>query len=357
MKKIIKAAAALIAVLLLAAGAYIAYLFIDYERLPDNLELPCVLNSDVVLPAGEELSAVSWNIGFGAYNDDFSFFMDGGSESRAYSEEICEENIRRAISALKQLDADLMLLQEVDVKGTRSHGVNQREMIEGAFAGSHSSVYAQNYDSGYLFYPFHSPIGANRSGLLTLCDARIESALRRSLPIESGLRRFFDLDRCYSVSSIPVSGGKYLMLFNLHLSAYTADGTIAVEQIRLMLAQMRDEYEKGNYVIAGGDFNMDLWGDSSAYTGVSGEAYSWAQPFPADLPGEGFALCDSLRAEKPVLSCRNADMPYVRGQTFEVTLDGFIVSENVQPVSCEIIDEGFLVSDHNPVMLRFVLEP
>lgn len=355
MKKILKAALALILTVLLVVGAYVAYLFIDYSRLSDNQELVCVQRIEESLNAGEELSIVTWNLGFGAYSDDFSFFMDGGTESRAYSKEACESNISSAIEALKKQDADLMLLQEVDVKGTRSYDVNQAAMLEDAFMDSHSSVYAQNYDSGYLFYPLHSPIGANQGGILTFADARIDGAVRRSLPIESGIRKFFDLDRCYSVSRIPVSNGKNLMLFNLHLSAYTADGTIATKQLEMMLDHMEEEYAHGNYVIAGGDFNKDLWRDSSVYTGVSGEAYSWAQPFPTDLLSSGFSLADSCNPDYPVLSCRNADMPYAKGETFEITLDGFIVSDNVQILSCEAIDEGFRNSDHNPVRMEFVL--
>ncbi len=48
------------------------------------------------------------------------------------------------------------------------------------------------------------------------------------------------------------------MLYDLHLSAYTSDGTIATEQLALLLADMQAEYEKGSWCVAGGDFNKDL---------------------------------------------------------------------------------------------------
>ena len=38
-------------------------------------------------------------------------------------------------------------------------------------------------------------------------------------------------------------------------------------------------------------------------------------------------------------------------------IDGFIVSDNVQVESVETMDEGFVFSDHNPVCLRFRLDP
>ena len=40
------------------------------------------------VPVGEELTVTSWNIGFGAYTDRFSFFMDGGEYSRGFSEAV-----------------------------------------------------------------------------------------------------------------------------------------------------------------------------------------------------------------------------------------------------------------------------
>ena len=72
---------------------------------------------------------------------------------------------------------------------------------------------------------------------------------------------FWTLNCCYSVSRVPVSGGGELVLYDLHLSAYTSDGTIATEQLALLLADMQAEYEKGSWCVAGGDFNEgDLLG-------------------------------------------------------------------------------------------------
>ena len=280
--------------------------------------------------------------------------MDGGTESRAFSKEACEENVNAAIEKQRAWNPDLMLVQEVDFDSNRSHHVDQIQMLEAAFP-EYSAVFAQNYDSSYLFYPVTKPIGASKSGVLTLASAQIGDAVRRSLPIEGGINKFFDLDRCYSVSSIPVSDGRTLKLYNVHLSAYSSDGSIAREQLALMAQEMAADYAAGNYVIAGGDFNKDLWGDSSAYSGVSGVDASWCKPFPAELLPEGFTLVNSLDEENLVLSSRNTNIPYKRGESFEATLDGFIVSDNVQVRSCAIVDTAYANTDHNPVRMRFVL--
>ncbi len=354
MKKVLIALLIVLALLILVVGGYVAYLFIDFHRTPDKQALTASTAGASALPAGVEQSVVSWNIGFGAYSADFSFFMDGGTESRAFSKEACEENVNAVIEKLRAWNDDLMLVQEVDFDSDRSRHVDQIQMIEEAFP-QYSAVFAQNYDSSYFFYPVTNPIGASKSGILTLSGAQIDDAVRRSLPIEGGINKFFDLDRCYSISSIPVSDGRTLKLYNVHLSAYSSDGSIAREQLALMAEEMAADYAAGNYVIAGGDFNQDLWGDSGAYSGVTGVDASWCKPFPAELLPEGFTLVNSLDEENLVLSSRNTDTAYVKGKTFEATLDGFIVSDNVQVKSCAIIDTAYANTDHNPVRMRFVL--
>ena len=54
------------------------------------------------------------------------------------------------------------------------------------------------------------------------------------------------------------------------------------------------------------------------------------------------------------VGCRNADGPYHAGQ-FVLTVDGFIVSDNVSVSMTEVIDTGFAYSDHNPVHMSFKL--
>lgn len=79
-----------------------------------------------------------------------------------------------------------------------------------------------------------------------------------------------DLDRCYCVNRLPAADGKELILINLHLSAYTTDPTIADQQLAMLYDDMVKEYEAGNYVICGGDFNKDLLGDSRRSSASAG---------------------------------------------------------------------------------------
>ncbi len=342
-------------VLILIISGYIAYLFIDYDRVEDNLELEVLGKvENAKISANEEFEIVSFNIGFGAYEPDYGFFMDGGTESRAFSEERLLENLSDIEAFLSERNADIYLLQEVDEDGTRTYHVNERERFEKLFS-SYTSVWTQNWDSSYLFYPITQPHGKNLAGMMTFSRFGVYSALRRSLPIEDTLMKIVDIDRCYSVSRIPVDNGKELVVYNAHLSAYTSDGKIAEEQIKLLAADMSAEYEKGNYVICGGDFNKDLHGNAEEIFGVSGKDYTWAQPFPTALiDGMSISLVVPYDETDPVPSCRNADGPYNENQ-FVLTVDGFIVSDNVEVIESNVIDVGFEYSDHNPVYMNFKL--
>ena len=215
--KIILAAILAVAAILLA---YVAYVFIAYYRVEDNVKLEVHQKAESKVNVDEELSILSYNIGFGAYSDDYSFFMDGGKESRARSPEAVYENIDGALNIIQDENPDFMLLQEVDLDGTRSHHIDQTTLVRDAFP-KYSSVFAQNYDSPYLFWPLLEPHGANKAGTMTLSSYKIQSSLRRSLPIEEDFMKLVDLDRCYAINRIPTNDGHKFVLINFHLSAYT----------------------------------------------------------------------------------------------------------------------------------------
>ena len=350
MNKVLKAILCVLAALVLIAGAYVAYVFIDFHRLPEVTALDVKGGSTAMAEAGTPYKLVSFNTGFGAYEPDYGFFMDGGTQSWVWSKERLLANMSAITGFLKDQQADFCFLQEVDENATRTYHVNEREIMENALTGF-DSVYAQNWDSPFLFYPFTQPHGKTQCGIMTFSSKQITSAVRQSLPIETGVMKLVDLDRCYSASRVPVSNGRELVLYNMHLSAYTSDGVIATEQLRLLLTDMKGEAERGNYVVCGGDFNKDLLGDSSQYFGIKGDDYTWAQPIPEGT-FDGLPL--TLVASSNAPSCRVAEGPYVPTQ-FVLTIDGFIVSDNVRVLGHEVIDTGFAMSDHNPVSISFEL--
>lgn len=39
-----------------------------------------------------------------------------------------------------------------------------------------------------------------------------------------------------------------------------------------------------------------------------------------------------------------------------MTVDGFLVSDNVEAVSADVVDAGYRYSDHNPIYMDFILK-
>ena len=81
MKKWVKIILCVLLALLLLAGGYV---FIDYRRIGAQMLTP-VQSTDAArsVDTNTAYTVVSWNIGFGAYEDDYGFFMDGGTGSPA----------------------------------------------------------------------------------------------------------------------------------------------------------------------------------------------------------------------------------------------------------------------------------
>ena len=353
MKKALKIVGIILIVIAVIAVSYVAYVLIAYHRIGDTpLEVTVGKAAEANVA---DYTVVSYNIGFGAYESDYGFFMDGGDKSWAWSEERLDKNLKNIAKTLSEQDADIYFIQEVDIDSTRTYGVDERPYLTEALPDMYN-VFAQNFDSPFLFYPFHQPHGIARSGIMTFSKPGIYLAGRVELPVESGLTKLVDLDRCYSKCRVMLRNEKNMVLYNFHLSAYTSDGAIATKQLELLLADMQSEYEKGNYCVAGGDFNKDILGDSSQYFGKADKEYTWAQPVPEGVfDGKNITLVAPLDKNDPVPSCRNADSAYHPGQLV-LTIDGFLVSENVDVVSSEVIDTGFAYSDHNPVKMTLSLK-
>lgn len=358
-RKIIKALKILgivLGAILIVVAGYLIYVFASYSRIEDNQNLTIEGNAELSeATIGEEYTIVTQNFGFGAYVQDYTFFMDGGKESRARSKNSVLQCINQCYDTIKSLNPDLVILQEVDTDSTRSYGVNQKKMFGEKLVG-YSEAYAVNYHSAYLMYPILEPHGASNSGIDTYSKFEITSALRRKLPISDSLSKILDLDRCYSISRVETSNGKELVIFNVHLSAYGSNPSVRSSQFEKLFGDMKKEYEAGNYVICGGDFNADFTSTSvSVLNNNSGETYGWTKEFPDDSIPAGFKKCTEYTSGKQEPTARNTDKPYKEGN-FVVIVDGFLVSNNIEVTYLENLQTDFVYSDHNPVCMKFVLK-
>lgn len=231
--------------------------------------------------------------------------------------------------------------------------MNQVNALKDTFA-DYENVFANNFHSAYLLYPFSDPHGAVQAGLLNFSRYKIAEAERRSYPVDNSfITKFTDLDRYFAVLRIPVENGKELVLINSHMSAYDEGGKIRAQQLELLNAVMEEEYQEGNYVIVGGDFNHAL-GEAVAEGFASEQKFpEWVSILTQAEIAEGIQI-QQAENELEVPTCRGADIPYTKGVTYTTVVDGFLVSDNIK-ATAENIDTDFRYSDHNPVRLQFEL--
>lgn len=371
--------ACLILVPLLAAVSYVSYVALSYKRIGDiNLDVNKNSSTEKI-SVNKELKFTSYNIGFGAYSDDYTFFLDIGYDEndnvtkgvygKARSKDEVIKNTSGAISASLKLNSDFYAFQEVDEDSDRAYHINQKEEILKAYP-HFDSTYAINFDSAYLFYPFNDPHGKSKAGLTTLSKYKISEAERKEYTISTSFSKFFDLDRCFSVNRIKTEKNNDLVLINSHMSAYDEGGLIRDQQLSELNDYMKKEYDKGNYVICGGDFNHDLLTNNPMYPKYDKNNFAfkdiikqrkpdWLSYMFNDLKKSKFDEHFTVYAANNEPSCRDCDVVYEVNNTFVSTVDGFIVSDNVNVSSVlttkTISPKGFSFSDHQPTTLTFSL--
>ncbi len=299
----------------------------------------------------QTLTVLTWNTGFQALSDNADFFMDGGTMVQPSSEERVKQNIADMTKELQDLTPDVIFLQEVDVNSKRSYHINATEEFAKGMPG-YQSTFANNFKVSYDPYPI-PPMGKIDSGIQTLSAYPLTSAERIALPNPfSWPIRMGNLKRCLLVSRTPIEGtDKELVLVNLHLEAYD-DGEGKAAQTKMLREFLANETAKGNYVIAGGDFNQVFEGYGDAFPQRDD---TWAPGTISAKDFSGFQLV----TDGSVPTCRSLDR-VLAGDTSSdfqyYVIDGFIVSNNITVEQVATQDLKFHSTDHNPVLLTATLK-
>lgn len=328
---------------ILALGGFLLFLTLtEYHPEPiEPAESGSIQSADAVDP--NHIRILTFNTGYASLGWESDFIMDGGKGSGTADADIVSKNTAGIQQILEQADADIYMLQEVDKHSRRTGCMDQRELYSQALPG-YEWYYAPNYVCKFVPYPIQAPFGAIHSGVTTFSRFPVTEATRISLPVPFGWPvRTANLKRCMLQTRIPV-GDRELVIINFHLEAYD-DGEGKAAQTRQLVEKIREEYRKGNYVVAGGDFNqifpdVDIEIKDTSYW-VPGRL----DPLPEDLN----YLYDETSA-----TCRLLNEPYAPEDplTQFYLIDGFIVSPNLEVLSIETLDKDFQYSDHNPVVLE-----
>ncbi|MCR5783877.1 MAG: endonuclease [Clostridia bacterium] len=343
-KGILKAVLAIIIIVVVAAGGLIGFLSVKEFKPADTEEI--AVEGTGSGEVSDEVTVLSWNIGYAGLGKWSDFFMDGGENTRSADKTMVNAYLSGINTVIAEQNADIVMLQEVDSDSTRTFGINEVEKLAVG-----ASAYALNYSCPFVPFPW-PPIGKVNSGLLTFTDYPIISASRISLPCPfSWPIRVANLKRCLLISRIPAKNDRELVIVNLHLEAYdSGEGKIA--QTKALKDFIEAEYANGNYVIAGGDFNQEFPGVLEIYPNTHEE---W---MPGTLENDMLPDGWSFVYDTDTPTCRLLNQPYnpadTEGTQYYV-IDGFIVSPNVLSAQATTIDAGFENSDHNPVRLEVKL--
>lgn len=289
----------------------------------------------------DTLTFLDWNIGYAGLGQESDFFYDGG-EGVTTPLKIVEKNFKGILHTISELkdSIDFFLMQEVDIYSKRTHWNNQYQKLGEVLPGF-VPLFSKNYDVQYIPMPLTNPLGKVQSGLAFYSKYKIKESLRYAF---EGNYNFpyslFFLDRCFMLKRFEACDGKDLVVINTHNSAYD-DGSLKKKQMEQLRSVLLDEYDKGNYVIVGGDWNQNPSGlpDSKG-------------TIPADYPAEGW----TCSFDQHIPTYRSLNEPYNSETTYTGIIDFYVVSPNVEVIEVSTINQQFAYSDHQPIFMRAVLK-
>lgn len=379
----------LVTAVVLSATGYVGYVLLSYNRLGYQSPIVQHNSGETSMPVGTQFRALTYDLSYGARSQDRTYFLDTGFDNegnptrgesaKGASAEEVNRNINGAFAFARKQNAVLHFFQSVDKKADRSYGIDEDYRAQQMFY-AYDHVYAVDYHTPFLPYPFNDMSGSAISGMATFSFFPITYAARRELPVAQSMAKFFDIDRCYSYAVVPTSNGKRLYAVNVHLSTY-AEPEIRNAQIRELNDFLAERKTAGDYVIAGGNWNYDLLSYNLSFSSNGGftptydasnrpfaqkkKDPEWVTPLFHDKDGnvnpfmEGFRVVVADNAP----TRRNGDIAWSSGESYVCVLDGFLVSDNVTVVSNtnlkttagKLGTDGFAYSDHDPASLDFIL--
>lgn len=323
--------------------------FTDYQ--PDPIESvsysssssPTVLEKDT-------FQLMIWNIGYGGLGAESDFFYDGGQMVRSSSNQVQTylEGIFEHISSTAS-QMDFILLQEVDRSSKRSYHNDEvvglsKSLPDFGFA------FAKNYDVRFIPIPFFTPMGKVTSGLTTFSPHVPTQSQRFAYEGNYDFpNNLFFLDRCFLLMRYTLANGKELCVINTHNSAYD-DGSLKAQQMNQLKAVILAEYEKGNYVVVGGDWNQyppNFKGFSTAPPEETDPALFVSDDYPST--GWTWAFDPSIPTNRSLSAPLN-------DTTEKKILDFYLLSPNVSLIQAVGTDLNFHSSDHQPVTLQIRLD-
>jgi len=293
---------------------------------------------------GQTVKITTWNIGYAGLGRGSDFVMDGGKSWFPPSRRAVKNNLDAICALMGASPAELFLLQEVSDKSPLSFWLPVRQRIIDNFP-RFLALFRPDISTWGLPWPIKIT-----HGTMTLCPASPVSRQIVKLPVEpTFLAGIIRRNYALMVTRFEVEGNAdRWVIINLHLAAFDHKGATRQKQLEAVFAFAEKEYEKGNFVVLGGDWNMEL-----IKTGFPHKTDLKHLFWLIDLPKQKLPPGWKIVCDPDVPSVRTNYQPYVQGENFTAIIDGFITSPNVTVNSVATCDTGFEHSDHMPVSASF----
>jgi endonuclease/exonuclease/phosphatase family metal-dependent hydrolase len=217
----------------------------------DRQDAPVFTRSEVLPPAESapsKLRVMTYNIKFGAARADFWFDYWGGQVQVPY--EVVAANMENIYSLIRQVDPDVLILEEVDVDSRRSA---YYDMVQGTLEGTHLNygAYIQDWKSRW--------VTAEETGRTDMGDAifskypitAAERIRQRDRTDLTGVIVFFYTHYMIGHATIDVGGGRSVAAYSIHAEGYDRDGTKTAQLQKLHDTVMSETLP----LVLGGDFN------------------------------------------------------------------------------------------------------
>ena len=336
---------------------------------------------------GGTLKVVTWNIRFGSGR--FPFFGD------SCGDEVISENsdvklIMQAIAdTLNKIDADIVLLQEVDVSSKRTGYLDQVQyLLENTYLnyGCYASMWKAD------FIPTDG-IGKINTGNAILSRYEITEAERVELRLrtdQDDLIQYFYLRRNILKAKIPslAQSGKDFFAVDIHATAFATDDT--KQQHLIKYSEVLSEIANNNGVfVSGGDLNsvppnstvdfcmLDKC-DSEKYVDSEGSESEYHSIDSSAGPHKEGAFFDNFEGEpdilQPLYNNYSAAISHADGSTLDSSnythapstsyerhdikydrkLDYLFTNGSWEDGSGYTHQEAWALSDHMPVSAIFI---
>ncbi|MCP5075364.1 MAG: endonuclease/exonuclease/phosphatase family protein [Rhodobacteraceae bacterium] len=329
---------ALAVVFVLLAGCAIS----NRYYVPPAFEDAEVENASAKSGTGSDyLSLVTWNIGYGGMGKESDFIMDLGTQKRPLSAGLVDKNLAAITQKLTQMDADIFLFQEAAEPSWNTYRRDVLKTVAGALP-EYAFVFGADVDTRYVPPPYNVKVGN-----AIFSRVKVAASERRGLPLEPT----FELGvfrKGYRMHIIRISGDTNWVIVNIHLSTFdNLENNVREKQVAALMAFVEKEYAIGNHVVVGGDWNLRL--AQNEFPHQTEERFQfWIRDFPVNMKPKGWKW--AVDGSEPTV--RTAHKPYVKGENYVLTVDGFLVSPNVRVISARTENLGFEYTDHHPVSVQ-----